>query len=288
MLISFRLLSFLPLGLLYGLSSLLYWLAFRIARLRVAVVRANLERSFPDRTAVERAALADAYHRQICDVAVEVIKGFRLSRTELAQRVQLEGFDAVRERLAGGQPIMLLAAHQCNWEWLALAVSAELGYPVEAIYKPLRGASAERTFLRLRSRFGGRLVPAKDVVRLIIQKRDEPRAVAMLADQVPRSSPSRVWTRFLNQDTAFYRGAEEISRAAGYPVFFLSMRRLSRGHYQVRASLLADGKGAEPQNTLTLRYVRLLELMIRQQPEGWFWSHDRWKIKKPLYAQPVT
>jgi KDO2-lipid IV(A) lauroyltransferase len=66
--------------------------------------------------------------------------------------------------------------------------------------------------LTLRTRFGAHLVPAKELLPDIIRRRRIVRVIAVIADQEPRSSEKRHWTRFLNRDTAFYMGAEEIAR----------------------------------------------------------------------------
>ena len=55
----------------------------------------------------------------------------------------------------------------------------------------------------------------------------------MVADQEPTTSEHKHWTRFLNRETAFYMGAEEIARVTRYPAFFVGMRRVSRGFYEM-------------------------------------------------------
>ena len=70
----------------------------------------------------------------------------------------------MRAALASGTPVLLVAAHQCNWEWMLLALSLELGYPLEAAYKPLVDGWAQREMLKARSRFGAQLVPAQDLL----------------------------------------------------------------------------------------------------------------------------
>lgn len=286
MLLLLRVLAHLPLAVLYPFGRLVYALAYRLGRVRAALVDGNLAKCFPELAPEARRAIAARYHANLADVAMEVLKGFALSPRELRARVRIDGLDAVRARLAANQPVMLVTAHHCNWEWLLLALTLELGYPVDAVYKPLKSAWAERAFHWMRTRFGGRLTPAKLVVPEIIQRRDELRAVAMVADQVPRSSPTKFWTKFLGQDTAFYMGAEEIARAAGYPVFTVEMERVSRGRYAARAvPLAAPGDGLEVPKEVTRRYAQRLEAHVRAHPADWFWSHDRFKLKKPLYAR---
>src|SRR5258707_7594260 len=94
---------------------------------------------------------------------------------------------ASRRYLDAGQSVMLVTSHLCNWEWLLHGVSLQLGYPVDAAYKPLHDQWAERLMLRIRSRFGARLVPAKELLTDFLRRRGVVRAVAMNADQAPVS-----------------------------------------------------------------------------------------------------
>ena len=64
--------------------------------------------------------------------------------------------------------MLLAAAHQCNWEWMLLALSLELGHPLDAAYKPLVDPWAEREMKKVRGRFGCRLIPAKQLLADII------------------------------------------------------------------------------------------------------------------------
>src|ERR1700747_2847000 len=170
---------------------------------------------------------------------MEIIKSARMPAAELRERVRIVNLEAPRELLARGQSVLLVAAHQCNWEWMLLALSLELGYPLDAAYKPLVDNWAEREMKKVRTRFGSRLGPAKELLPDILKRRDVVRAVAMVADQEPTTSEHKYWTRFLGRDTAFYMGPEEIARVTQFPVFFIAMRRRARGYYEMEFQLLA-------------------------------------------------
>ena len=155
---------------------------------------------------------------------------------------------------------------------------------MDAAYKPLHDAWAERLVLEVRSRFGARLIPAKELLADFLRRRAIVRALAMNADQAPVSTDKRHWTTFLGQDTAFYVGAEQIARATRLPMLYLVMRRVKRGYYEVEIRQLWDGREAVEPNTVTERYARACEADVLEHPADWLWSYRRWKLKKPLYG----
>jgi Kdo2-lipid IVA lauroyltransferase/acyltransferase len=275
-----RMLSRLPLGLLYAFAAGIGWLAFRVVRYRAGLVREGLMRAFPEFDAARLRAVMRSYYMGYAQMLVELVKSASVPAEEIRRRVRIVNLEAPRALLGQGQPVLLVAAHQCNWEWMLLALSLELGYPLDAAYKPLVNPWAEREMKILRSRFGSRLVPAQGLLADIIRRHGVVRAVAMVADQEPTTSEQKYWTRFLNRDTAFYMGLEEIARVTRFPVFFIAMRRTARGYYEMEFRPLAPPPGG----SLTERYARLVEEQIRAAPADWPWSHKRWKLKKSVYT----
>ncbi len=279
-----RLASALPWGVLYLIADVLAWFSWRVFKYRPHVVRENLRIAFPE---LDEAALNDLmrrFYKGYADVLVEIVKSTRLSADEVRERVAVRGFERARQYLADGTPVLLVGAHQANWEWTLLGLAVQLGYPLDASYKPLVDEWADREMFRLRSRFGTHLVPAQDVLADLIKRGRLPRAIALLADQEPKTSERKHWTRFLNRDSAFYMGPEELARATRFPVFFVGMRRLSRGRYELELRELAGPGEKLPSGELTERYARIVEETVRAAPADWPWSHKRWKLKKPLYS----
>lgn len=278
----FEALSRLPWRLLYGAASCLAWFAHRVLRYRLDVVRSNLAGAFPDLPLSERRHLERTYFHRLGELAAEVVKAATLPVADLNRRVELHGLEAVRAELDAGHSVLIVAAHQCNWEWLLLALSLQLDYPLLAAYKPLHDPRSERLMQALRSRFGGSLVPAKELLTRILSERTV-RAIAMVADQEPVTSDYKWWTEFLNRPTAFYQGPEKIAQVTRYPVMFASMRRIARGRYAVHLEPLSSHRAPMQPGALTERYARLVERQIRANPEDWMWSHRRWKLRRPVY-----
>ena len=278
-----RLLARVPWRVFYGFASLLGWLAYRVFPYRERLVRENLTRAFPHFDERELRAVMRGYYLGFAQMLVEIIKSAGCPPREIRERVRIVNLEAPRAHLAQGQSVLLVAAHQGNWEWMLLALSLELGYPLDAAYKPLVDNWAEREMKKLRTRFGSRLVPAQELLPDIIKRRSVVRAVAMVADQEPTTSEHKYWTRFLNRDTAFYMGPEEIARVTRFPVFFIFMRRTARGYYEMRMEPLVEAGEVLSTGALMERYARLVERQIHDAPPDWPWSHKRWKLRRSVY-----
>jgi KDO2-lipid IV(A) lauroyltransferase len=279
-----KFISRLPLRALYAFSSFLYVLAFYVVRHRHQVIREQIEKVFPDSSPAAREAIHKQFLRNFCDVLVEVWKSVSMSAADMCARVHIVNLEVPRRYLDAGQSLMFVTSHLGNWEWLLHGVTLQLGYPVDAAYKPLHDQWAERLMLSVRSRFGARLVPAKELLADFIKRRGVVRAVAMNADQAPVSTDKRYWTQFLGQDTAFYVGAEQIARAMRLPIVYAGVQRVRRGYYSVEFKCLWDGREAVEPNAVTERYARACEIDVLKRPADWLWSYRRWRLKKPLYG----
>jgi len=271
---------------MYALATLSAFLMRDLLRYRVAVARDNLRRALPELSEAERRRILRRHYQVFAEVLFELPRVTVMSPDELRARVTISGLDGVQAEYAQGRPTLLLNGHQCNWEWLLQAVALAIGVPFLAAYKPPHSAYADRLMLGLRGRFGVHMVPGKRLLREVLRRRGTAHAVGMVADQMPTSSPGRVWLRFLGRETAFFPGPGEIARAAGYSVFFLPLRRVRRGYYESSFVQIAAAGERLKVAEFTARYAAQLEAMIRACPEDWAWTHRRWKLQPPDNLTP--
>ena len=279
-----ELFSLLPLPVLYALGRVVYVLAYHVLRYRRSVVLDNLRRCFPDWPEKQLRRVARQFYRNLADVLAEFIKGHSMSQDELRRRVTVVDSDLVRTYIARGQNVVLVAAHHCNWEWLALAASAHLGAPVHAVYKRLHVRGIDRFVEQTRSRFGGHPVPVENFLTEVLKRGTSAHAFALVSDQTPPQQEEKYWTRFLGQDTAFYVGAEKIARLTRSPVVFVGLKRLRRGYYEAKLTLLVAPPYAGPTGIVTEPYARAVETQILESPHDWLWTHRKWKYDRPVYT----
>jgi KDO2-lipid IV(A) lauroyltransferase len=269
---------------LYGLAAVIAWLLRRVVRFRVTVVRANLKRCFPEMDTATRERVIVRHYREMTGAVLEMFKLATLTEQELRERVVLINPEVLHAELQAGRHAMVLSAHQGNWEWLLQRIALEYR-PFICAYKPPRSARFERDLLALRSRFGAQMVPAKGLLRALLRTRG-PHVAGLAADQMPRSSPSRVWLPFLGQRTAFYPGPAEIAARYGYGAWFLAIRRVSDGHYEVEFQPIAAFSEKLDPTEFTRRYAARVEAQLQREPSDWAWGHRRWKLEPPE-GQPM-
>ena len=283
-----RSLGRLPLTSLYGVARCIYFVTFRVLRWRRDLAARNIARSFPEKSEAEHAAILEQSYRNMSEVFVELLWGWRASAEQLKDRMAIDNPELVARFVAEKRSVILLTAHVCNWEWLLPGGGAHFGIPIDAVYKPIRVASLDTYMRDARSRFGGQPIPIKSFAFELLRRAGQPRAYGLVADQTPLKSMDKHWTRFLNQDTAFFVGAEKIARFLEAPVVYVAMRRVSRGRYAVHLHVLAeppydDGghEGGDAETWITEAYARKLEAEIRASPADWLWVHNKWKYPKP-------
>ncbi len=279
-----KFLSRLPLPVLYALTDCLYFIIYHIWCFRRELSRSNIRNSFPEKSELEVEAISRQSYRNACNLIAEVLKGAAIEADDLRVRVRIANLPVLAPWISTGQPVVLLASHHCNWEWLLQVSCLELGISVDAVYKPLRVSAIDRFMLAARSRFGGNPIPVKDFLMEVLKRRKGARIIALVADQTPLANEEKHWTRFLSQDTAFFVGADKIARILKAPVFFVGMQRVSRGRYVATLQLLSEPPYSRDGTDIIERYARVAETHIASHPADWLWMYRKWKYRKPLYA----
>lgn len=274
------LIAWLPFPLLYLLSDGIRLVVYDLLGYRTAVVRENLRKSFPEKSAAERRAIERAFYRWLCDLMLETLKTLTISAAEVRERVQVEGEEVLRKYHAQGRSVILVMGHWGNWE-LGGARFASLDlHQLYVIYHPLANPYFDRLMHRMRTRLGNRLYPMQEASKGMLRDRDQVTATAFIADQTP--PPERAyWTTFLNQDTPVFLGTEKLARKLGHPIVYVGIRTVGRGRYVMRFEDLVPEPARTADGEISELHTRRLEADIRRDPAHWLWSHRRWKHRRP-------
>lgn len=281
-----RLLSLLPLRVLFVISDLLRPIVYHIVQYRRKVVRQNLLRSFPEKASAEIVRIEKAYYKHLCDMFMEVIYIMHASPEKAKRMSHFRNIDLINNYYEQGRSVVLAAGHLGNWE-VFNTLSMLLKHKVIAAYKPTSNKHFERFINANRSRFGCVPVSMYDIARTAIAMNNngQPFFLVLFADQTPSKDEIRYWLDFLNQDTPVFLGTEKIARKVNQPVVFGQVYKPRRGYYEVEFELIAETPKDTHPYEITQHHVGALERMIQRTPELWLWSHRRWKYTRENHPQ---
>jgi KDO2-lipid IV(A) lauroyltransferase len=240
----------------------------------------NLERSFPEKDEKEIKKIAKAFYKHLCDLLVEGIKGFSMSKSTLHKRYKFKNPELMREYYDKGISVVSVGAHYGNWEWGIIIVPTEIQHKLYAFYTPISNKHLERYITRERNKLGSHMINLKELRNAFRINYNEPVTLFFGADQNPSNPNATYWMTFLNQETGCLLGPEYFARRYKMPVVYYDVQRVKRGYYEVELKKLEE----HPENTkpgeLTEKYMRFVESIVRKKPENYLWSHRRWKHKR--------
>jgi KDO2-lipid IV(A) lauroyltransferase len=274
-------LTFLPLPVLYILSDCIFPIVYYFPGYRRKVVRTNLMNSFPEKNIKEIIKIEKAYYHHLCDLFIETFKLIHMSNKETMERMQMTNPELLNRLYNEGKDVVAILGHFGNWEWLVcLPLYTKL--QTVSIYKPLKDKHFDRFMNKMRSKNNMILSPMSGIIRDVVSLRQKNirSLFAFITDQRPPKGEIKFWTKFMNQDTPVYLGAEKIASKYNMAVVFFNIQKVRRGYYTLTAELLFENSEGLPEHLITETHVQRLEEIIRETPEQWVWTHRRWKYKR--------
>ncbi|NHE57686.1 lysophospholipid acyltransferase family protein [Cyclobacterium plantarum] len=273
-----RLISMLPLGVLYVFSDLLYLVAYYLIGYRKKVVQENLANAFPNKSCAERKQIEKDFYRNFTDSLAETIKLLTMGKKELNKRFLSKNAYLIFDRVNKGEIVIGMCGHFFNWEGHLLTVSSEVQEKCETIYTKINHPFFEKLMFSIRSRLGAKISERKSFQRNFLKNRHLPRLIVLAADQRPNQMDIRYRTSFMNRQTVFFEGGEKLAKKFGLTVIYAYTSKPKRGHYIFEYHILSGPPYTDHSpHSITEKFISLVERNIEDQPALYLWSHNRWK-----------
>jgi KDO2-lipid IV(A) lauroyltransferase len=265
----------------YWFSDFTAFVLYRIVGYRKKVIKSNINRCYPELPEKEKNEIIRKNYKNLSDMLVESIKGYTMSKKNMADRFRVQNLEILDEYFAQGKSVIGLTAHYSNWEWGAAAATTYLKHQTSVLYKPLSNKLIDKDVRENRMRFGVNMVSIYNTLIHFRSKPEKPECYFMVADQSPSNTEKAYWIDFFGIPTGFLHGPENYSKMLNIPVLYFEVQREKRGQYVISIHKLAENPTVLPSGELTLRYAEILEKIIRKCPESWVWTHKRWKHDLP-------
>ncbi len=272
--------SRLPMFVLYLISDFFYGLLYYVFGYRKAVILKNISFSFPEKSTKEKEAIAKKFYRHFTDIMVESIKSFSISEKQILKRYKYSNPEVVNKYAKEGKSIALVSAHLSNWEW-SFGLPLVINSKVFGAYNKLRNETFEKTLKENREKFGVKGATTSDFIKMIKSNFENgiQGAYILLSDQSPMVEKTFHWSEFFGVKVPVHTGAEMLAKNHDLVVINYRATKIKRGHYETDFEVIAENPKDFKDYEITEKFLRITERNVREQPECYLWSHNRFKHK---------
>ena len=256
-------------------------LAYMVDRRHRRVAVANLLASFPESMDPLRAVrLTRRVYRHFGVMLAEMVHLPRLMRITTWRRyVTLEGHQELLKSLLREDPQILVTGHFGNWEVIGYVLGV-YGFTLNSVARPIDNPLLEHLLRRLRERTGQRLITKKGALPDLDAVLERRGSLGFLADQSAGRRGESV--AFFGRPASTFKTIALLALARHVPIRVAVARRTGDGfHYEVvTADAIRPGElrgGTDDVHTITQRYTKALEDLVRADPDQYLWLHRRWK-----------
>ena len=272
--------SYLPFRLLYFISDIFYYFLYYIIRFRRKIVRKNLVLSKIALNKKDLIIIEKKFYRHLTDVFFEMFKFYSISPDEMKKRFYIENPELFYEFEKKNKSVMFMTSHYGGFEWF-LSITYHVPQLPFAVYTPLSNKSLESLIKKFRLRHGSKLISRYKAGAYIKKQLKENKLFlyGMAADQSAQIRSITYWKEFLGIKVPVFTGSERIAKQHNIPVVFGKVVKISRGYYKVVVELISEFPNDYENYKITDIYLEKLEKQIREAPEYYYWTHNRFKHK---------
>ena len=256
------------------------WLAARVLRPRIHVVRTNLALAYPDLSVSERETLLRRHFRLLAQSVVDRGLLWFGPASTIINTTPIRGLEHIDALLASQRRIILLAPHFIGLDAAASRLTLHLR-ETATMYTPQSDATVDTMTRTGRSRFNTvHLVSRKDGIRDLLRFLRRGVPVYYLPD-MDFGRSGAIFAPFFGVPAATLLATAQIARtwdAAVVPI--ISRLNEETGQYHIEVLPALDGfPGDQNNEEATIRLNQLIEQWVRTDPAQYYWVHRRFKTR---------
>ena len=269
------LVSIVPLKVLYIKSLILSNFFFY----RKDIIKSNINTAFYDFTKNQKKNLIKGFRKYFLNLICEIVKMISVNKKFYDDRITIKNIEVLDKYYDRNQTVILMMGHHNNWEWAGQIISIKSKQKFVSVYKKLSSSFFNYFMCNLRAKNGADVIEMNDIVKHIYDDK-QCKIIGLIADQNPVVNETTKWTNFFNQNVPVIDGPEKIARKMNFPVLFCNMNKIKDGYYTISFEVIDDNPKTSNLGNITNKFFNRLEEKIKEEPNNYLWSHNRWKHKK--------
>ncbi|HAT8641202.1 TPA: lipid A biosynthesis lauroyl acyltransferase [Legionella pneumophila subsp. pneumophila] len=260
-----------------------YW----ILPLRKQIVLSNIDLVFKNTaTSAEKTKLAKAFYSHVASTLKELFWMNWAGSKKLNKKIEIHGLEDLQKAVDQRKGVFLLTGHLGSWELTSVLGSSHL-IPqfgnFNIVRRPIKIKWLENLLFNRIKRYKLGVINSIGAPKKINQAIKNKELVLFAMDQHAQlENKSGIAVEFFGVKAGTYRSLAFFAHKHQTPVVPVSGYRQHNGKHvikfypEIEWEYHADKEQAIYQNTL--RYNQVLEQLILEHPEQWWWVHRRWKL----------
>jgi KDO2-lipid IV(A) lauroyltransferase len=265
----------------YGVGVAFVFFAL-VPRLR-RIALFNLKLAFPEWSDEKRRDVVNGMIRQFGWMGGEFSQFPKYTAEHVKEIVDLDGLENFLVAERGGTGVLVLTGHFSAWE-LAPFAQARFGYPLNFLAREVENGRVDALVNSYRMLSGNKPIEKNQSARTVLRVLGEGGTVGILADQNTILEEG-VFVDFFGIPACTTTGMARMALhtgAAVVPGYLLWDSAIGKYRLRFDPALELSRSGDTESDVLanTARFTKVIEEIVRKNPEQWVWVHKRWKTRR--------
>ena len=238
-------------------------------------IQKNLENSEIGNSEKERKIIINNMWGNYGRIFAEYMYIKKYRQNSLSNNIQVVGQNFLEEIKNNNEPVIFISGHFNNFELMAMHLEKS-GIDLAAIYRPLNNKFLNPLMERIRKKYICKKQIKKGIsgTKEILKYFKSGTSIALMIDQRVSEGVS---VNFFNRKAYTTTIPAQFIKKFNCKIVPVYIERKQK--HQFRLEIFEPIGFHENENIeiITSDLNKILEKMIKRNPEQWIWSHDRWK-----------
>ena len=243
------------------------------------IIRKNINFAFPNINSSDEKKIIKGMWSNYGRTFAEYVFLNKFSKNSPEQLVSIQGKDILDKIKEKNESVVFVSGHFANFELMAMQLSNH-GINLSAIYRPLNNIFLNplMEYLRIKYICPSQIKKGRAGMREILKKIQEKHSIALMIDQRVTEGEKVL---FFNQPAYTTTIPAQIALKFSSKIVPISLKRISDVKFNMVVEKPIDVERSENQNKdildISIKLNSVMENMIKNNPDQWIWSHNRWK-----------
>ena len=239
------------------------------------LINSNIKRAFPKIDEINLKKISTSMWNNYGRVFAEYmfIKNFRSG--ELNKNIILEGEEVLQDIKINKKRVVFISGHFSNFELMAMQIE-KIGIKIAAIYRPLNNIFLNQIMEKIRKNYICKYQIKKGIggIKELVKLNNDGFSTALMIDQ--RVSEG-VKSNFFNEKAFTTTIPAQLVKKYKIPVVPIFIERFDNVKFKITVVKPINFDENKSVEDITDHLNKILENFIKDKPNYWIWSHNRWK-----------